>query len=1559
MRRNYKFFLSLILSVALLVNTAAPVFATDAGNGNEISEGITDSSSEQDEGNVGNPDENSENIGNNENSESNENSDNSENNDNSGNIEVINYDNQIALTSEGELGSPAGTDIIYVSSTEVSGNDTDTGDGSEANPYSQLYTAIENASSGATIIVKDKIYVNDRSNNSAPLIINKNLTIKGDGDHPTLNTRTGGIVLGGNVTFENITLSFANSVRNEIMANGYTLTLDSVRYDSSAQGINLFCGGIVGYSGPEIPNMGSHGQIIIRNGSSLGDPDPLNLTANIYAGNLIDNIINSDDSTMNIPATITVESMVGDDSSKSKLLGTIFAKGAVVSNGLGIDLSGTKVTPPKVYPGKGNITGDVTINLCSDAVKNVYADQGNDKYATISFSSSDAYLNPDIFLDQAGAINVLSGYFQLAASSSFASNNMPLLIADGARLDVDKMYTASAPVLNVGDFAGGGTIGLNNNQTLHVNGQATGNTKVALTPTSALKGNTYVSFNSPQTGASFEFDSTTNNWQLSYDPAAKSYIAGDGSDITDDNVDYGPTYNGNENFANLVVFVDFSNTTHKHKAGTTDAQCFAKQRGARLTFNKYFDGDDNHPMAMKRYLDKVSYGELRVVNYFPLFDENSGMIESVQLTQSESVYVNNENAMITEIAQTLNNHSLCNGMNLDLEGNDDILDNLTIVVPSDENNETKFTSHKSTYGGDQTKIAGKMIGNYNVIHETGIYQSYSESALIIHEFMHSLGYPDLYRTRGMDQTGTPVGRFDIMSSVSKNVQYPLAYLRYKVRGWIPEPETVTSSRQHVELYAPTTAPSKGSKQAIIIKTPYKNDEIFVAEYRKQPDNNLNEQEYDYFASYYNSGLIIYRVNLGKDDLYNTHSGGDAVYVFRPEDTRNASGGETGSGRIQNAALTSSKGSITTYPTVSSFGSSDPSASTEQNAITYSDGHNSGIVIKNVGVNTGNTITFDIEMNDIPYDWEIITDGEASEYTKTCAMHVASDGTIYVARTYNSGLTLYSFDEGSKSYTQLAILPSASTMSAPKLAEYNGKIYIAYVNSNNKPVMYAYSGGTSSKVYEYSGSGTINEVSLNADDGIMGMAFSDGDIDNTNGYMYVVKSGAASGQLYTINNSLGVHNPAATLVNGKPAVVYRDKNNKLSVVMLEGSSFTQILSNDIYSAGVCVGNGDGKTFLIASNYGGNTQAYQYNKNTGTWQSMGVIADYYSSEITCNVTNGVPCVLYTNGDASSTKAKQYKDGSWVLIGGGVENKGYSSPSFVSQGGKLYVSYVTNLTNKVTIKKYIGNIWDPSNTDTDPGDTTESTVVNISVPSGYEGSLICIDGVNYEGLNESGSTYSADPGNKTSKVAVVYKNDAKGVPRGMYIWTLRYVNGAYVATPQPELADLIVAQGFSVRITGVSGIRFRSAMNTSQRQALEGSGLAGFKLKEFGTIYTGTRNIVEGRPLLINQSYTSGDQDPSVKIDDSGNKVKEIVTKENDKDIISFVITNMPADKYKNVYYFRAYANLIKDGEMITVYGPIRSKSLFAVADQLLATNNYKTTSEKNALQKMVNDANNATP
>ena len=136
--------------------------------------------------------------------------------------------------------------VIYVDSTKASSNGDFSGTGTQDYPYRQLSTAVEKAQSGDTIIVIGEGYVNDLWDGT-PWYIDKDITIRGEGSiPPTISVRTPGIILGANVTFENVALGLANKTHDAIFANGHELNLINVSRAQGTRQVDLFAGGLYG-----------------------------------------------------------------------------------------------------------------------------------------------------------------------------------------------------------------------------------------------------------------------------------------------------------------------------------------------------------------------------------------------------------------------------------------------------------------------------------------------------------------------------------------------------------------------------------------------------------------------------------------------------------------------------------------------------------------------------------------------------------------------------------------------------------------------------------------------------------------------------------------------------------------------------------------------------------------------------------------------------------------------------------------------------------------------------------------------------------------------------------------------------------------------------------------------------------------------------------------------------------------------------------------------------------------------------------------------------------------
>lgn len=249
------------------------------------------------------------------------------------------------------------------------------------------------------------------------------------------------------------------------------------------------------------------------------------------------------------------------------------------------------------------------------------------------------------------------------------------------------------------------------------------------------------------------------------------------------------------------------------------------------------------------------------------------------------------------------------------------------------------------------------------------------------------------------------------------------------------------------------------------------------------------------------------------------------------------------------------------------------------------------------------------------------------------------------------------------------------------------------------------------------------------------------------------------------------------------------------------------------------------------------------------------------------------------------------------------------------------------------------------------TSSTNVVLQVPSGYDGSTIYVDGVAYTPETRN-SRYVTTVSGGDAETAVAFRYNENKVPTGMYVWTLDYKNNAYAATPQPELADLLTYHGFSVRIVGKSGIRYKTGISTDLREQLTEDDVNGYTLKEYGTLVMKNENrtrypmIKGGEKVLSGMSYG---MNADGKLED---KIFETV---NNRYRYTSVLVGLPATEYKTEYAFGGYIELEKDGESTIIYGPVVAKSIYSLAQQILDMGTYETGSDADKfLRKIISDA-----
>lgn len=248
-------------------------------------------------------------------------------------------------------------------------------------------------------------------------------------------------------------------------------------------------------------------------------------------------------------------------------------------------------------------------------------------------------------------------------------------------------------------------------------------------------------------------------------------------------------------------------------------------------------------------------------------------------------------------------------------------------------------------------------------------------------------------------------------------------------------------------------------------------------------------------------------------------------------------------------------------------------------------------------------------------------------------------------------------------------------------------------------------------------------------------------------------------------------------------------------------------------------------------------------------------------------------------------------------------------------------------------------------------ETLDVRLELPEGYSDTVVWLDGVAYEGTKAENqlAVLAAD---NTAKTAVVYRYNEAGVPLGMYVWSLNYERGAYTATPEPELEDLLTYHGFAIRITGKTGIRFKTGISIDVRNKLLTTGVNGYRLTEYGTLVMNNANR-EQYPMV--KGGTKVKSGLSYGTDASGNRMDVVFEAVDGRYRFTSVLVGIPVEQYKTEFAFRGYIVLEKNGSPVTLYGPVMARSIYVQAERYLASQTYQPGTEPyDFLQKLITDA-----
>ena len=823
-----------------------------------------------------------------------------------------------------------------------------------------------------------------------------------------------------------------------------------------------------------------------------------------------------------------------------------------------------------------------------------------------------------------------------------------------------------------------------------------------------------------------------------------------------------------EHIANVVYFVDFKDSNSNFMDGKVDK------------VKDMFDG--NKDTSLSNYIKIISYNQMNVHNYFP--QEQNGKITPYRLPNNRSYYNNsNETELISNV---LENVPVDPSYNIDMN-NDGYVDNVIFIFGAKKGEDGDVLwAHKANHNG-ATEVNGKKVNNYNIHNSYGLIDSVlRERGVLIHEFMHSIGYPDLYRSRG---TGAPVGSWDIMASVSSFVQYPLSYLRSAISGWISI-DTITQNG----TYTLKPSSNSGDNQALILKTPISEKEFFVVEYRKAGTPYKDQLD----EKIPGSGLIIYRVNT--EETSNYHGNKDYIYVFRPGET----GEGDGNGKLSEAFLSKESGRTT-------YGSSDFSKKISDKAITYSNGQNSGIVIENVS-NAGEEITFDVKFTDTSNldIWDVVGNKEVSNRTNNdIDMDVVGDK-VYTVYNEDNKLKAKMFD--GSNWVSLGDSIINNKGNNPTITVYNDTPYVLYHDSAYKSIVAKFTNNKWETVQTLTSDLSQYSDMIATNNGVY-IAITNGKTTFMNegkAYLKVFKLNSNTNKFECIGNNIHtgyVVEPSLSESNGNVYVSYTDflQNNKVFIQKYENNTWKNIEGINLSASRAVIEVTDKKLYLATTFVNGTNSSQVHVYENNKWTKLG--EDVGGSEVTnllIDVNGKIPYVAYVDSVKGCSIVKKINGDKWVQEGLNVSDENLSKLDFKISNNKAYVAINPTASKKLLIKSRqleklnTGQIVGVS------GITLNKTALNLTI--GASESLVAT-------ISPSNATNKDVEwtSSNTNVATVDTTGKVTGVSSGSATITVKTKDGAKVATCNVTVKNPVISANEN-KLIGED--RYKTAIKVSNR-------------------------------------------------------------------------------------------------------------------------------------------------
>lgn len=657
---------------------------------------------------------------------------------------------------------------------------------------------------------------------------------------------------------------------------------------------------------------------------------------------------------------------------------------------------------------------------------------------------------------------------------------------------------------------------------------------------------------------------------------------------------------------------------------------------------------ENTFRSLAGYINEISYGQMQVDFVFPQLEGD------IILPYTMSGELDSYHNLETMAAEVISHVPVPRDSRLDGNG-DGLVDNIILVMDADtETAESLFWPRAFSLPG--IGINDAQSGMVNIQNSATLFGSSIMGGVGVlgHEFLHSVGYPDLYRND--DRTGIPVGMWDIMASNSIFVQYPLAYMRYSVSGWL-DAKTVTQDG----TYTLEPASARSGNRLYLLKTPLSDTEFFAVEFRQKGTPYSEEMD----VKIYGTGMVVYRVNT---EIHGNHgASGDQIYVFRPEET----GLDAGEG---NPYLSAYGGE----GAPDSIGSLDPAATITDGALVYSDGTNSGIRLSDIRID-GDQLHFTARFQDTTDRdlWRSMPEADWMTGASALDLQASDSGVLYMLTGGTDGAILSRLQDNT--WEQVSRLPEQAY--DPKLCIRGEIPYVLYQDGKNfSYVIQSYQDGTWQQLTRGS------ELSQYQDFTIWGdrlyLAYTTGSFPYG---LHVSAYDLNTGEKTDYEDGAGdVCNLSIGADDTSVAVAYRGAVNSTApaVDVWDAQGHRTISLSDQSAGRTDLIRGQEGYYISATEQAAGLYALQNGETEHALLGNAVSGNCYYTELT-RTADGLYLTISTQ-NPSDLAVYQYRDGGFAKLGNSIAGETVGAAATAAAGDMLYVAYCSGQGN-VRIKTY----------------------------------------------------------------------------------------------------------------------------------------------------------------------------------------------------------------------------------------------------------------------------------